>query len=103
MKAPLSLESFADFLATMPPDQEYDYGQPSTCAIAQFMAHLGFSNVDYSSITAQPRYGAGPSLPWDFFRVSNHVGHKLTFGGAHQRACEILAENAAVSAGKGTS
>jgi hypothetical protein len=84
MKLPLSLESFADWLGTMPADEEYSPYEPLVCAIGRWLKATGFDRKTVEekswSLGEDPRF--------------EHVifCEPQTFGDAAKRARALLAD-----------
>jgi len=87
MRNPLSLEAFAEWLEQQPAEKSYDFFEPANCAIAQYMRHLGFRHVVYSTFDCRPMQGDdGPTLPREMIDVVVRAAGEGTFGRAARYA-----------------
>jgi hypothetical protein len=83
----MTLSGFAAWLATMPPEGEYDYCDDRACALAQYRASLGRCRV----AVRLPNY-LGKSEPSPGHTFQNIVlSGEWTYGAALARARAVLA------------
>jgi hypothetical protein len=87
------LEQFADFAATKPPNETYDYNDIFECAAAQFFAT---TRIDYMAIYPLPNVAEialsrrGPEYAeYDDIETAAFWGNG-TWGQAHKTALKLL-------------
>lgn len=88
MKNPLSVEAFADWLATMPADDEYDWRYSLYCAIGQYLHATAPHIKPFACYYVTPDNDHKP-YPAGFDRIAFTDGPH-TFGAALHRAREYL-------------
>lgn len=91
MRSPLSLESFADWLGTMPPEQRYEYSDGRHCAICQYFDFLGLKYFYVGSQSWSDEELNKHPLPREMNTVAIHA-RPHTFGAAHQLARKLMAK-----------
>lgn len=90
MKHPITAEAFTEWVGRQPPEQEYNFANPSICAIGQYATLLGVDWVFVQDRLCRPgREGwwmspVGKALTDAKFRLTRG-GLFDTFGALHKR------------------